>query len=109
MKDALATQEILQPVISSSCAIPELTGPDLVCNSSNSVFTLQNAPNNVIWNTGSNLTIISQTDSSITVQASNSYVRGTSFVEINGGAARKEFFVGKPYAYAPPANPICIN
>jgi len=108
MKAMLQTETVLQPVISSSCAIPEITGPDLVCTS-NSTFTLQNAPNNVIWNTGPNLTIIGQTNSSITVRASNSYVRGTSFVEINGGTARKEFFVGKSYAYAPPADPICIN
>lgn len=109
MKAMLQTETVLQPVISSSCAIPEITGPGLVCNSSNSVFTLQNPPTSVNWNTGPNLTIISQTNSSITVRASNSFVRGASFVEINGSTARKDFYVGKPDANLPQAPNLCTN
>lgn len=108
MKAALIESSILQPVVSNSCAIPEINGSDLVCSSS-STFTLQNAPASVNWNIGSNLTIISQTSSSITVQASNNNVRGASFVEINGGAARKDFYVGKPYAYFPQVPVLCTN
>ncbi len=86
-----------------------ISGPDLICSGSSYTYTLQNPPSTVTWNTGSEVTVISQTNSSITVQASGINVRGSGFVEINGGSARKDFYVGKPYANLPQAPNICTS
>lgn len=89
-----------------------ISGQELVCSSSNSVFTLQNAPNNVNWSTSSNLEIISSTTSTITVKAKYANSRGDGFITANynnGAQTTKQVYVGKPYANLPQAPIVCTN
>lgn len=98
--------------INSNVPLPELNGVDLVCNSSNSVFTLLNAPNHMNWTTSNNLEIISFTTSTVTVKAKYANSRGNGFITAtynNGAQVTKQVYVGKPYANLPQAPNLCTN
>ncbi|RKS53162.1 putative secreted protein (Por secretion system target) [Gillisia mitskevichiae] len=98
--------------INSNVPLPDITGASLVCNSSNSVFTLQNAPNHMSWTTSNNLEIISFTTSTVTVKAKYASSRGNGFITAtynNGAEATKVVYVGKPDASLPQAPNLCTN
>lgn len=65
---ALSLAPVLQPIISSSCEIPEISGPNSLCNAT--VYTLNNIPANttVTWSTKPYgiVTLSDQTSNSIT-------------------------------------------
>ncbi|MDY0088957.1 MAG: M43 family zinc metalloprotease [Flavobacteriaceae bacterium] len=98
MRSAILNSPILQPVISNSCVIPELTGNDVICNNNEETFILENGGNNVTWNISSNLQIISSSNTSITVQPISSSINEIGFVEaiLSYETLRKEFQIGVP-------------
>ncbi|MEC3905968.1 S8 family serine peptidase [Tamlana sp. 2201CG12-4] len=78
-----------------------LSGNNYICNF-NSTFSLSQVPNGstVNWSVSSNLQIISSSNSSATVKAINSTVKGNGFVRATVGARiiTKNVWVGKPEA-----------
>lgn len=99
IRQAFASSSILQNVISSSCSIPELTGPDLMCYS-NTTFTLQNGGVSVTWQVSSNLQIISYNNSSITVIPTNANVSASGYIKaiLPFETLQKNIWIGKPNA-----------
>lgn len=120
MRSAL-NSSILQPVISESCAIPELTGTAVICNPAapaplqQEIFTLINGGSSVTWNVSSNLQIISSNSTSVTVSPLNDLVNGSGFIEaiLPYETLRKDVWIGKPIlsanydCYNNPSHPMC--
>ncbi len=77
----------------------DISGPNVVCNGTQTTYTIPNCTVSVDWwNVSSNLNRISFTDNSVTVEPINSTVQGDAFVTAHfaNGYAKKEFWVGAP-------------
>lgn len=75
-----------------------LSGPDRVCNSPNSTFTVQNGGHSIQWQVSSNLQIVSSNDSNITVKATSSNGSGPGYVRAIAPirTIQKDIQVGTP-------------
>jgi hypothetical protein len=80
-KTAIINNPLLQQVISTGCLYPEMVGSEAICNNSSTTYTVINGGNNVIWNVSSNLTILSSTPTSITIQPITPTTTGSAFVK----------------------------
>jgi hypothetical protein len=98
MRQALSQNPILSSIQSSVCAIPNLTGSYVICNSEDETYTLEDGGNNVTWQTSSNLQILSSNNNSITVEAINSSVNESAFIEaiLPFETERINLWIGKP-------------
>jgi hypothetical protein len=100
IREAFASSALLQNIISTSCAAPELSNVDFICNGYNATFNLSNIDNlTTIWQASTNLTTIASTNTSITVETVNSFTTGEAWVEAtlsNGLVLRDEFWLGAP-------------
>jgi hypothetical protein len=93
MRQALRHNSTLQNVVANACEISgiSLDGGDAICVNQDKTFTLQNLPNGttVVWTTSSNLTIVSSTDYTITVNLTSipyqQVVNITAQININNG------------------------
>ncbi len=114
MRGALLNAPVLQPVISNSCAIPELSGNDVIC-SSGETFLLANGGSNVTWSVSSNLQIVSSNNTSITVQPVNSSINEAGFIKaiLPYETLQKDVWIGKPIlsttfdCFNNPSHPMC--
>lgn len=114
MRGALLNASVLQPVISNSCAIPNLTGEDVIC-SSGETFLLDNGGSNVTWSVSSNLQILSSSNTSITVQPVNPLISGAGFIKaiLPYETLQKDIWTGKPTlsttfdCFNNPNHPMC--
>lgn len=96
MRDAIAAYPFLQDVINNSCSLFPIIGDDQFCASSQSVFSIGNVIPPYNWTVSSNLEIVSNNGSSITVQATNNQEIGVGSVEVTytGGISNKEIWIG---------------
>jgi hypothetical protein len=106
MKAMLQTEPALQGVISSSCAIPEVTGPFSICENSDTVFTIQNPPNSFTWSVTGDLQIVSSTSTTVTVHTGSSPGSGTVYANYNNGAQATKYvsIIDEPRAYSYDSN-----
>lgn len=99
-------QEILgnqqNPNVQSS--LEDINGPDEIC-SSNVVYNITNCGAPVSnWTVSSNLIIVNQTNTYVTVKSSSTSTSETGFVQANYSAipnVRKDVYIGKPEFIAP--------
>jgi len=111
MKHVINNNSVFNNIINNNCSIPKLVGSNLICSNLTYTYTLQNSTI-PIWTLSDNLEYISSTDSTITVKAKYSNTQGSGDITVtfnNGVEILREVHLGKPYAYAGPAEPICIN
>lgn len=70
VRAALAVSSVLEPVIRPDCVIPDISGPDVLCNPA--VYTLNNLPSGatVVWSASpaGRVTFSNQTTNTITAQ-----------------------------------------
>ncbi len=79
-----------------------IAGNDVICATSNYQYNLDNIQNfPVTWSVSSNLDIISSSNTSITVKASNVSINGTAAItaNVNGIITTREIWVGAPSSY----------
>lgn len=97
MRQAFASYSVLQNVISTSCSIPEFTGPDLICNT-DTVFSLQNGGTSVTWQVSSNLQILSSSNTGITVKPINNTIIGSGYIKavLPYETLQKDVWIGTP-------------
>lgn len=96
IRQAFESYSVLQQVVSSSCAVPELNGSSTVCNS-NTTYTLQNGGSSVTWQVSSNLQIVSSNNTSITVISQWANGSGQGFIKaiLPYETIQKDVWVGK--------------
>ncbi|WP_051477653.1 M12 family metallopeptidase [Aquimarina pacifica] len=78
----------------------EISGSSPICSTSSLTYSLDGNTNNspVNWSVSSNLQILSSSNTSITIQAANSFVNGEALIEaqIAGLTVSKNVWIGKP-------------
>lgn len=78
-----------------------IEGSNVICHDTSKTFTLENAPTFInvnTWQTSSNVSIIAQSNSGITIKASSATASGEGWVKAtlsNGTVLQEEFWVGK--------------
>lgn len=96
MREAFANSQILQHIVTNPC--PELNGSDEVCDTPDVTYSLTNGIS-TLWEVSSNLQVVSQTPTSITVRHMPSGSGGSGYVRAitgSGIVAEKDIQVGTP-------------
>lgn len=97
---------------------PTISNPSLLCNSTQATYTLSNVPagTGISWSTSANLSIVSQSGSSLTVQSAasgNGSARVTATLTIGGcnpvSVSKSNIWIGKPQLILPPGTVINGN
>lgn len=100
VRNAFATSFVLQQIVSSSCAIAELSPIDYLCYPNSKTLAISNlGVNTTTWQVSSNVTVLSSNNNSITVRASSSNSTGSGWVKAilsNGTSLQEDFYVGIP-------------
>ena len=100
MRNTILGSSLLQQVVSSSCAIAELSPIDYLCYPTSETLTISNLEDNTTtWQVSSNVVILSSNNNSITVRASSSNSTGNGWVKAilsNGSTLQEIFEVGIP-------------
>ncbi|UPS91803.1 T9SS type A sorting domain-containing protein [Bizionia sp. M204] len=76
---------VLQNILSTSCIVPEIVGEEFICGSTPNTYLLNSSTSVSNWFVTSNLNIVSQNSSSVTVTAlPNEIGTGTITANVNG-------------------------
>ncbi|MDA8592129.1 S8 family serine peptidase, partial [Flavobacteriaceae bacterium] len=76
-----------------------LESVETICFGSKTIKLLKNKDRPVVWQTSSNVSIVSQSNSAITIKAINASVNGEGWVKAtlsNGIVLQEEFWIGRP-------------
>ena len=101
MKTAISREPVLSGVSGISCVIPKLSTIDCLCNSGTKTVNVSNlGGNTTTWEVSSNVSIVSSSNSSITVKAKSSNSNGEAFIEARFSNTNyqptEHFWVGIP-------------
>ena len=100
MVNSILGSEILQQVVNTNCAGASLTNIQNLCYNTSKIVEVSNIEDNTTtWQTSSNVSIVAQSNSAITIKAINASVNGEGWVKAtlsNGVVLQEEFWVGRP-------------
>ncbi len=110
MKNAIPQYSILSDAVATNCQITKLIGDDCTCSNINTVITLQYPPSTTVnWTTSTNMTIVSSTNSSVTVKGvSGTRSQGQVTASFNGIQLTKDVWVGEPSAPSSLSGPSSV-
>jgi hypothetical protein len=100
MRNAINTLSYLQQTVTDNCLVQKLSSIEQLCYDVSQTLTISNISNNsTIWQTSSNVRILSSNDSSVVVRAISSNSTGNGWVKVtlsNGVILQENFQIGKP-------------
>ena len=97
MRDAIASNPILQNVVGNSCKLADIEGPYNFCSNEQVTYVINNVLPPFNWTTSPNLNIISGNGTnSITVEYDTSQDKGPGYIEVEyyAGKSKKNIYIG---------------